>query len=118
MEFIHSEPQFSVPSNGIGNDSYQSIFPVRNKSSNSCKVLGLGLGIKLAPNKYVLKNKEEEEKKRKKKGEEENKKRVQTVKKNIEEEGEEEKTTLMQIPGAIQRCLCLKVSPDKPCAQP
>lgn len=118
MEFIHSEPQFSVLSSGIGNDSYQSISPVRNKSSNSCKVLGLGLGIKLAPNKCVLKKKEEEEKRRKKKDEEENEKRVQTVKKDIEEEGEEEKTTLMQIPGAIQRCCCLKVSPNKPCAKP
>lgn len=86
MEFIHFEPQFSVLSSGIGNDSYQSISPVRNKSSSSYKVLSLGFGIKLAPNKCVLKKKEEEEKKRKKKDEEENKKRVQTVKNDIEEE--------------------------------
>ena len=39
MEFIHSEPQFSVLSNEIDNDTYQSISPVRNKSSNSYKVL-------------------------------------------------------------------------------
>ena len=116
MKFIHSEPQFSVLSSGIGNDSYQSVSPVRNKSSSSCKVLSLGLGIKPAPNKCVLKTKDEEEKKRK--DEEENKKRVQTVKKDIEEEWEEETTTLMQIPGAIQRFLCLKVSLDKPFAKP
>lgn len=80
MKFIHSEPQFSVMSSGIGKDGYQSISPMGNKSGSSCKVLSLGLGIKPAPNKCVLKKKEEEEEKRKKKDEEENKKRVQTVK--------------------------------------
>ena len=73
---------------------------VRNKSSSTCKVPSTGPGIQLALDNNLYRRRR---RRRKRKTE---KKTTMTM------------TIRKLSPGAVHRCLCLEVSPDKSLAKP